>query len=87
MSKTITTQERMTRARQFIQDARDLPPSTELGWQDFSYVARVKDILRQARDLVKFIHFSPSATPGIKKEAQDLIAEIGQAEKEILHRA
>ncbi len=83
---TITTQERMAKARQLIQQARDLPPSTELGWQDFSYVAHVKDILRQARDLVKFIRFSPSASVEVKQEALELTAEIERAEKEILKK-
>jgi hypothetical protein len=81
-----TNEERMVKARQLIEDARHLPAPTELGWQDFSYVARVKDILRQAHDQVKFIRFSPSASPALKAEAQTLLADIEQAEKKILHR-
>ncbi len=74
------------KARQFIQQARDLPPPGELGWQDFTYVARVKDLLRQAHDQVKFIRFSPSATPEVKSEAQELLVVIERTEKDILHR-
>lgn len=31
------------------------------GWGDFSYIAQVKDLLRQARGMVKFILLYPSA--------------------------
>ena len=55
MAKLIQAAERITRARDLIQQARDLPvPQTGLGKSDFSYIAQVKDLLRQARDLVKF---------------------------------
>ena len=51
MARMIPAAERVTRARALIQKARDLPVVSEFGWQDFSYVAQVKDILQQARDL------------------------------------
>lgn len=87
MSKVIPTAERIQKARALIQKARDLPIPPELGWMDFSYAANVKDILRQARDLVKFVQFMPNAAPEVKQEVSDLMEEITRAEKEILHRS
>jgi hypothetical protein len=86
LPKTTTNEERMAKARQLIEDARHLPVPAELGWQDFSYIARVKDTLRQAHDQVKFIRFSPSASTVMKTDAQALLAEVERVEKEILHR-
>jgi hypothetical protein len=76
----------MVRARALIQKARDLPMPAESGWQDFSYVAQVKDILQQARDLIKFIPYTPSASAEMKNEVAKIFQEADQAEKEILHR-
>lgn len=87
MSKVIPTAERIKKARALIQKARDLPIPPDQGWMDFSYAANVKDILRQARDLVKFVQFMPNASAEIKQEVSDLIEEITRAEKEILHRS
>jgi hypothetical protein len=40
--------------------------------------------LQQARDLVKFIPDTPSATAEIKSEARKILQEADQANKEIL---
>jgi hypothetical protein len=85
MSPLISTSERVERARALIQKARDLPVLAELGRRDISYIAQVKNLLRQARDLVKFIHYNPSASPEIKEEVKKIMIEIERAEKEILH--
>ena len=58
----------------------------EMGRSDFSYIAQVKALLQQARDLVKFIPDTPSATPEIKAEARKILQEADQANKEILLR-
>ncbi len=87
MSKVIPTAERIIKARALIQKARDLPLPPDTGWMDFTYAANVKDILRQARDLVKFVQFMPNVSPEIKQEVNDLIEEIRKVEKEILHRS
>ncbi|HNR02178.1 MAG TPA: hypothetical protein PKK59_06570 [Anaerolineaceae bacterium] len=87
MAKIIPITERISKARALIQKARDLPLPSEHGWLDFSYAANVKDILRQARDLLKFIQFMPNASPDTKLEVENLILEIGSAEKEILHKS
>jgi hypothetical protein len=55
-----------------------------LGRYELSYIAGVKDILRQARDLVKFIPNTPTATPEMKEEVKKIYEEADQAEKEIL---
>ncbi len=85
MSRLIPAAERITRARALIQKARDLPVPAEGGRSDFSYIARVKDLLRQARDLVKFIPQSPSATDEMKAEVKKIYQEAEQADREILH--
>jgi hypothetical protein len=84
MSPFIPAAERIQRARALIQKARDLPVPAEGGRHDFSYIARVKDLLQQARDLVKFIPYTPSATPEIKNEVEKIFQEADQANKEIL---
>jgi len=84
MAKNLTMLEKIAKARLLIQKARDLPLPAEGGRHDFSYIAQVKDILRQARDLVKFIPLQPSATPEIKEEVQRVLAEADQANREIL---
>ncbi|MCL4559106.1 MAG: hypothetical protein M1281_00635 [Chloroflexi bacterium] len=86
MSRLIPASERILRARNQIQKARNLPVPEEAGWRDFSYVAQVKDIIQQGRDLIKFIPYSPSASAEMKDEVRQLFLELDQAEKEILHR-
>ena len=85
MSKVIPTSERILKAKALIQKARDLPPPSDLIWMDFTYAAEVKDLLRQARDLLKFIQFMPNVSPEVKTQVEDLMCEITTAEKEILH--
>jgi hypothetical protein len=82
--RLITASERIIRARAIIQKARDLPIPAESGKHDFSYIAQVKALLQQARDLVKFIPYTPSATTEIKSEVSKIFQEADQADKEIL---
>lgn len=84
MARLINNQDRIDRARGLIQKAQALPPPEDKGISTFSYVAAVKDLLRQARDLVKFIPMSPSATEEIKDEAQEVLKEIDQAQKDVI---
>ncbi len=84
MARLIPAAERITRARALIQQARDLPVPDD-GRGDFSYIAEVKDLLRQARDLVKFIPKTPSATDEMKDDVKRIYEESEQAEQEILH--
>jgi hypothetical protein len=83
MARLIPAAERINRARALIQQARELPLPAE-GRGDFSYIAQVKDLLRQARDLVKFIPKTPSATEEMKEDVKHIYEETERAEQEIL---
>ena len=86
MAKLIPAAERIIRARKLIQQARDLPvPTTGLGKSDFSYIANVKDILRQAKDIVKFIPQTAGVSTEMKEEVKKVYQEIEQSEQEILY--
>jgi len=83
MSRLITSAERIQRARLLIQQAHDYPVPERGGKYDLSYMAAVRDLLRQAKDLVKFIPNSAGAKPEIKAEAKVIMAEADQAGREI----
>jgi len=85
MSRLIPAAERIKRARALIQQARELPVPAEAGKYDLSYIANVKDLLQQARDMVKFIPYTPTATDEMKADVKKIFAEADQANKEILH--
>jgi len=86
MARLIPATERITRARASIQKARDLPVPTESGRFDLSYISQVKDLLQQARDLVKFIPYTPTATDEMKAEVKEIFEEAEKANREILLR-
>jgi hypothetical protein len=85
MSRLIPALERIQRARDLIQQARDFPIPTDGSKYNFSYIARVKALLQDARDLVKFIPKTPSATPDMKQEVSRIFEEADRANQEILH--
>ena len=85
MSPFIPAAERVKRARALIQQAYDLPIPADGGKYNFSYIAQVKDLLRQARDLVKFIPDSPTATDELKADVEAIFAAADQANQDILH--
>jgi hypothetical protein len=85
MSRLILSAERLSLARGLIQKAREVPLPADGGKYEFSYIAQVKDLLRQARDLVKFIPKSAGATAEIKADAVKVILEADLADREILH--
>lgn len=86
MAKLIPTEERIKRARKLIQRARELPvPTTGLGKSDLSYIANVKDLFRQAKDLVKFIPQKVGVSPEMKDEVKKIYEEIEQADRDILY--
>jgi len=89
MSRLIPAAERIIRARNLIQQAREypVPAESEGGRNNFSYIAQIKDYLRQARDMVKFISMTPSATNEMKEEVRKIYEEIEQANGEILRSA
>lgn len=87
MSRLILAADRVIQARALIQKARDLPvpPPEEAGKYNFSYVAQVKAFLQDARDLVKYIPRTPSATAEIKQQVSQIFEEADRANQEILH--
>ena len=86
MAKLIPATERLLRARKLIQQARELPvPQGGLGRSDFSYIANVKDILRQAKDMVKFIPQTAGISAEMKEEVRKVYEEVEHALREILY--
>jgi hypothetical protein len=85
MAKLIPAAERIVQARTLIQQAREFPIPFELGKNNLSYIAGVKDLLRQARDLVKFIPQTAGVSTEMKEEVKKIYEEIEQANREILY--
>jgi hypothetical protein len=86
MTRLIPAAERISLARALIQKAREVPVPAEGGSYDFSYVAQVKDLLRQAREMVKFIPQSAGASAEIKRDAAKVFDEMEQTDRELLRR-
>jgi hypothetical protein len=84
MSRLIPAAERIQLAIKLIEKTREFPVPTELGNRDFSYIAQVKDLLRQARDLVKFLSMSPSTTAEMKEQIKNIYQDAEQTEKDLL---
>ena len=84
MAKLIPAAERLVQARALIQKAYELPVPADGGKFEFSYIAQVKDLTRQARDLIKFITLTPSASAEVKEEVKKIYQEAELAEKELL---
>ena len=85
MAKFIPIAERLIQARKLIQKAREVPVPEGFGKNDLSYIANVKDLLRQARDIIKFIPQTVGVSAGIKEEVKQIYAEADQANREILY--
>jgi hypothetical protein len=85
MSRLVTAAERIEKARALIEKAHKLPRAEKDPWQDFSYTAQVKDLMRQAREWIKFIGYTSGVSAEIKAEAKSILAETELVEKELLH--
>jgi hypothetical protein len=83
MARLITASERIRKAHALVRQALDLPVPPDFGRNDLSYIAGVKALLQQARDLVKFIPNTPTATEDIKKEVSEIYKEAEQANRTI----
>ncbi len=83
MSRLIPAAERIKRARALIQEAREYPVPERGGKYDLSYMAHVRGLLREAKDLIKFIPSTPSASPEMKAEVKQIMAEADQAGRDI----
>ena len=86
MAKQIPATERVHLARALFQKAREFPIPEGLGKNDLSYIAGVKDLLRQARDMVKFIPMRAGVSDEMKEEVKKIFEEIDLANREILSR-
>ena len=86
MSKLIPAAERIVRARALIEKARQVTQKGDTSQERFEFIAAVKDLMQQARDLIKFIPYTPSASPEMKAEVTQINQETVQVEKEILHQ-
>jgi hypothetical protein len=84
MAKPMLPEKRVSKARELIKKAHEIPVPNSVGWDFFSYTAQVKDTLKQAFELVKLINHSPSTPDEVKADARAVIEEIAVAEKEIL---
>jgi hypothetical protein len=85
MPKQLTSIEKIARARKLIQQARDVPIPEGSTRFDIAYIGQVKTLLQQARDLVKFIPYQPTATPELKTDVEQIFKDADQANKDILH--
>jgi D-ribose pyranose/furanose isomerase RbsD len=85
MPKLIPATERIILSRKLIQQAREFPVPDGLGKNDLSYLAGVKDLFRQARDMVKFIPQTAGVSAEMKEEVKKIYEEIEQANREILY--
>ena len=84
MPKMIPAAEKIARSRKLIQQAREFPIPAEMGKNNLSYIAGVRDLLRQARDLVKFIPQTVGLSAELKEDVKRLFDEIAEADREIL---
>lgn len=84
MSRLIPSAERIKKARVLIQKARDLEVPPDAGRYDIAYIGQVKTLLRQARDLIKFISYTPTASVEMKQEVAQIFEECDRADQELL---
>lgn len=84
MARLIPSAERIKKARDLIQKARDLEVPTDGGRYNITYIGEVKTLLRQARDLIKFISYTPTASAEMKQEVSQIFEECALADQELL---
>ncbi len=83
MARMIPAAERIKRARELIIEAREYPIPERGGKYDLSYMAHVRGLLREAKNLIKFIPATPSATPEMKADVKKIMEEAERAGHEI----
>jgi len=67
MAQPMTPEKRVSKARELIKKAHEIPVPNSVGWEYFSYTAQVKDTLKQAFELVKLINHSPPRRMKLKQ--------------------
>ena len=85
MARLITAAERIKKARALIQEARQYPVPERGGKYDLTYMAEVRGLLRQARDLVKFIPQTAGVSAEMKEEVRKIYEEIEKTNREVLY--
>jgi ABC-type Na+ transport system ATPase subunit NatA len=84
MARMIPAADRVKKARALIQKAREIPVPEETGRFDIYYIAEVKKLLREARDLIKFISYTPTASDEMKADVKMIFEEADLADQELL---
>jgi ABC-type Na+ transport system ATPase subunit NatA len=84
MARLIPAADRIKKARALIQKARETPVPEETGRFDIYYMAEIKKLLREARDLVKFISYTPTASDEMKAEVKEIFEDADRADQELL---
>jgi ABC-type Na+ transport system ATPase subunit NatA len=84
MARMIPAADRVKKARALIQKAREIPVPEETGRFDIYYIAEVKKLLREARDLIKFISYTPTASDEMKADVKLIFEEADLADQELL---
>lgn len=84
LARSLTSAQRITRARALIDQARALQPLDDSLAERLTTLAQARDLLRQARDLVKFISYRPGPSSDEKRAAAELLDEADRAQNELL---
>jgi len=84
MARFIPAAERIEKAHKLIQKAREFPVPPDAGRYDLHYIGEIKALLREARDLVKFITYRPGASPEMKAEVAEIFQECDRVDQELL---
>jgi ABC-type Na+ transport system ATPase subunit NatA len=84
MARMIPAADRVKKARALIQKAREIPVPEDTGRFDIYYIAEVKKLLREARDLIKFISYTPTASDEMKADVKLIFEEADLADQELL---
>lgn len=84
MARFIPAAQRIQKARALIEKARHVTVPEGAGRYDMAYIGEIKTLLREARDLVKFISYTPTASDEMKQEVAELFAECDRVDGQLL---
>lgn len=85
MSPSMPAAKRIERAKELIQEARDLPVPQDGGKFNFSYVVQVKAKLKEARELVQLIPKRVGVSDEMKAQVRMIFEQIEQADRDLFH--
>ena len=81
MAKLIPAAERLIRARKLIQQARDVPFLRRHGQTGFLLHCRSQGLPAAAKDMIKFISMTPTATAEMKAEVKKFTLKLNKPMK------